>query len=174
MTNPEVTDVKAALTAGLTELRLPTVRHCYEETARLAERETLSYERYLLQLVTRECEDRQRKRIERLLHQSRIPAEKVLSNFSLKRLPPKVALITKTLLEGEFLDRREKRLGFRQSWKRKNASALRYRAGTDCARTPHLLHHLGLARAGPVGRQTGSETEPIHQAPGRIRGPDYR
>ena len=57
MTTPEVTDVKAALTTGLTELRLPTVRHCYEETARLAERETLSYERYLLQLVTRECED---------------------------------------------------------------------------------------------------------------------
>ena len=92
MTTPEVTDVKAALTSGLTELRLPTVRHCYEETARLAERETLSYERYLLQLVTRECEDRQRKRIERLLNQSRIPAEKALSNFSLKRLPPKVAV----------------------------------------------------------------------------------
>ena len=62
MTTPEITDVKEALTTGLTELRLPTVRHCYEETARLAERETLSYERYLLQLVTRECEDRQRKR----------------------------------------------------------------------------------------------------------------
>ena len=53
---PEVTDVKAALTTALTELQLPTVRHCYEETAPLAERETLSYERYLLQLVTRECE----------------------------------------------------------------------------------------------------------------------
>jgi DNA replication protein DnaC len=112
VTTPEVTDVKAALTTGLTELRLPTVRHCYEETARLAERETLSYERYLLQLVTRECEDRQRKRIERLLNQSRIPAEKALSNFSLKRLPPKVALITKTLLEGEFLDRCENVLAF--------------------------------------------------------------
>ncbi len=67
MTATEVIDVKAALTEGLTELRLPTVRLCYEETARLAERETLSYERYLLQLVTRECEDRQRKRIQRLL-----------------------------------------------------------------------------------------------------------
>src|SRR5438874_7882578 len=107
-----VTDVKAALTEGLTELRLPTVRHCYEETARLAERETLSYERYLLQLVTRECEDRQRKRIQRLLAQSRIPAEKALANFSLKRLPPKVALVTKSLLEGEFLDRRENILAF--------------------------------------------------------------
>lgn len=54
MTTTEVIDVKAALTAGLTELRLPRVRHCYEETARLAERETLSYERYLLQVVTRD------------------------------------------------------------------------------------------------------------------------
>jgi DNA replication protein DnaC len=107
-----VTDVKAALTEGLIELRLPTVRHCYEETARLAERETLSYERYLLQLITRECEDRQRKRIQRLLAQSRIPAEKALANFSLKRLPPKVALVTKTLLEGEFLERRENVLAF--------------------------------------------------------------
>jgi DNA replication protein DnaC len=91
VTTTEATDVKAALTEGLTELRLPTVRLCYEETARLAERETLSYERYLLQLVARECEDRQRKRIQRLLSQSRIPAEKALSTFSLKRLPPKVA-----------------------------------------------------------------------------------
>ena len=109
---PVVSDVKAALTEGLAELRLPTVRHCYEEAARLAERETLSYERYLLELVTRECEDRQRKRIQRLLRHSRIPAEKGLPNFNLKRLPPKVALVTKTLLEGEFLDRCENVLAF--------------------------------------------------------------
>jgi hypothetical protein len=64
MNSTAVTDVKAALTDSLTELRLPTVRQCYEEAARLAERETLSCERYLLQLVTRECEDRQRKRID--------------------------------------------------------------------------------------------------------------
>ena len=61
---PVVADVKSALTAGLTTLHLPTVRRCYEESARLAERETLSYERYLLDLVTRECQDRQHKRIQ--------------------------------------------------------------------------------------------------------------
>jgi len=83
-----------------------------KKPARLAERETLSYERYLLELVTRECEDRQRKRIQRLLRHSRIPAEKGLANFNLKRLPPKVALVTKTLLEGEFLDRCENVLAF--------------------------------------------------------------
>ena len=72
----DIVDVKAALTQSLTELHLPTVRRTYEEAARLAERETLSYERYLLDLVTRESQDRQQKRIQRLLRQSRIPAEK--------------------------------------------------------------------------------------------------
>src|SRR4051794_1605332 len=83
----DIVDVKAALTESLTELHLPTVRRIYEEAARLAERETLSYERYLLDLVTRESQDRQQKRIQRLLRQSRIPAEKALANFNLKRLP---------------------------------------------------------------------------------------
>ena len=58
----DVVDVKAALTANLTELHLPTVRRIYEEAARLAERETLSYERYLLDLVSRESQERQQKR----------------------------------------------------------------------------------------------------------------
>lgn len=107
-----VTDVKSALTDSLTVLHLPTIRRSYEDAARLAERETLSYERYLLDLVTRECEDRQRKRIDRLLRQSKIPPEKSLANFNLKRLPPKVAMVTRTLLEGEFLDRRENVLAF--------------------------------------------------------------
>jgi DNA replication protein DnaC len=88
------------------------VRRTYEEAARLAERETLSYERYLLDLVTRESQDRQQKRIQRLLRQSRIPAEKALANFNLKRLPPKLAILTKSLIEGEVLDRRENVLAF--------------------------------------------------------------
>jgi DNA replication protein DnaC len=108
----DIVDVKGALTGNLTELHLPTMRRMYEEAARVAERETLSYERYLLDLVTRECEDRQQKRIQRLLHQSLIPAEKALANFNLKRLPPKVALLTKSLIEGEVLDRRENVLAF--------------------------------------------------------------
>jgi len=67
--------VKAALTEGLTKLHLPTVKRMHEEAARLAERETLSYQRYLLDLVTRETQDRRQKGIQRLLRQSRIPAE---------------------------------------------------------------------------------------------------
>lgn len=65
----DIVDVKAALTETLTELHLPTVKRIYEESAVVAERETLSYERYLLDLVTRKSQDRQQKRIGRLLHQ---------------------------------------------------------------------------------------------------------
>jgi len=54
----DIVDVKAALTESLTELHLAAMKRIYEEAARLAERETLIYERYLLDLVTRESEDR--------------------------------------------------------------------------------------------------------------------
>ena len=72
----DIVDVKAALTEGLTELRLPTVKRIYEESARFAERDTLSYERYLLDLVTRESQDRQQKRIGRLLRAPRNSSSK--------------------------------------------------------------------------------------------------
>jgi hypothetical protein len=40
----------------LTELHLPAMRACFEESARRAEKETLSYEQHLLELTGRECE----------------------------------------------------------------------------------------------------------------------
>ncbi len=105
-------DVKAELTSSLVELHLPTVRRCYEDVAREAERETLSYERYLLELAARECQERRQKRIGRLLRKSRIPPEKSLENFDLKRLPAKAARQVRSLLEGGFLDRQENVLAF--------------------------------------------------------------
>ncbi len=104
--------LKPELNSGLVELHLPTVRRCYEEVARQAERETLSYERYLLELVTRECQERRQKRIGRLLRKSKIPPEKSLETFHLKRLPAKVARQVRTLMEGAFLDRKENVLAF--------------------------------------------------------------
>ena len=53
--------VRTALVEHLKELHLPVMRTCFEETARRAEKETLSYERYLLELTERECEERRRK-----------------------------------------------------------------------------------------------------------------
>ncbi|MBV9224163.1 MAG: IS21-like element helper ATPase IstB [Acidobacteriaceae bacterium] len=105
-------DVQAELNDGLRELRLPAVRQSYEELARQAEREQLTYEQYLLELVHREEDARHEARISRLLRQSRIPREKNLESFDLKRLPVKAARQIKTLLEGDFLDRRENLLVF--------------------------------------------------------------
>lgn len=80
--------------------------------ARRAQQETLSYEQYLLELVTRECELRRANRIERMLQQSQLPLEKSLQSFDLKRLPAKASRQVRTLLDGSFLDRRENLLVF--------------------------------------------------------------
>src|ERR1700674_5162420 len=106
------TQVRAALLEDLKELHLPAMRECFEETARRAEKETLSYEQYLLELAERECEARQRNRIAKLLRESGLPREKTLANFELKRLPTKVGRQLKVLLEGGFLDRKENLLIF--------------------------------------------------------------
>lgn len=96
----------------LKELHLPTARGCYQELAELARREELSYEGYLLEVVRRECQGRRQSRIERLLRESRLPVEKSLSAFDLKRLPGKVSALVRTLAEGSFLDRQENVLAF--------------------------------------------------------------
>jgi IstB-like ATP binding protein len=100
-------DVRPALIGHLKDLHLPTVRECYEDTARRAERETLSYEQYLLEVISRECEQRRKSKVQRLLKDSALPLEKSLQNFDLKRLPAKAARQLKTLLDGSFLDRKE-------------------------------------------------------------------
>ena len=104
--------VRAALLENLTELHLPAMRGCFEETARRAEQETLSYEQYLLELTGRECETREQNRIARLLRESGLPLEKTLANFNMKRLPTKVSRQLKVLLDGSFLDRKENLLLF--------------------------------------------------------------
>ncbi len=108
-------DVKANLLMYLKELHLPAMRAGFEEQAQRAQQETLSYEQYLLELSRLECDSRRAHRIERLLRQSRLPPDKGLPGFDLKRLPAKVARQVRTLLDGSFLDRRENVLVFGRS-----------------------------------------------------------
>ena len=108
-------DVKKTLTAYLRQLHLPTFRESFEELAHRAVQETLSYEQYLLELSERECQVREANRIERMLRQSRLPLEKDLPSFDLKRLPAKVSRQVRTLLEGSFVDRCENLLVFGKS-----------------------------------------------------------
>lgn len=100
------------LEGHLKELRLPTIWECFEQEAVRAAKESLGYEQYLMELTEREVEDRRHRRIAKELRESRMPLEKDLSSFDLKRLPRKVQMQTQTLLKGEFLDRCENVLAF--------------------------------------------------------------
>ena len=105
-------NIKADLTQSLKYLHLPTIRQCYEEVARQAERETLSYERYLHELVQRECDERSENRTTKMLRESQLPLEKSLEAFDTRRLPAKAARQLRTLLDGGFLERAENALVF--------------------------------------------------------------
>jgi DNA replication protein DnaC len=104
--------VHESLTDALRELHLPAMRREYESAAARARQESLSYERFLLDLAERECESRRSNRIERLLRESRMFLEKSLTSLDLKRLPPKAAQQVRSLLEGDFVDRYENVLAF--------------------------------------------------------------
>ncbi len=96
----------------LKELHLPTFRECFEQEAVRAAKESLGYEQYLMELSEREVEDRGHRRIVKALRESRLPLEKDLASFELKRVPAKVRRQVKALLDGSFLDRRENVLAF--------------------------------------------------------------
>ena len=108
----KATEINSQLALQLKQLRLPTIRACYEEVAEMARREALSFEHYLLELTEREQEVRQQRRIERFLRESRLPLEKTLEAFDRSRLPRKIDLTLSALVEGSFLDRRENVLAF--------------------------------------------------------------
>ena len=107
-----VVEVRETLVGCLKELHLPAFRSGYEELARQAQQESLSYEQYLLGLASRECQERRNRKVERLLRDSKLPLEKSWSALDLKRLPLKVVQQTRVLLEGSFVDRRENVLAF--------------------------------------------------------------
>jgi DNA replication protein DnaC len=128
------TNLRAQLIEHLKALRLPAMRDAYEQLAQRAQQETLGYEQFLFELTQRECEARRQHRVERFLRESRLPLDKSLDAFDMKRLPRKVAQQVRTLLDGSFLQRRENVLAF----------------GNPGSGKTHLLCALGheLIRAG--------------------------
>ncbi len=105
-------DSKALLSRYLKELFLNTIRQCYEDLANQARQESLSYDQYLLTLAEQECITRRNNRIEKNLKESKIPRNKSIDAFDLKRVPGKVAQQARTLLGGSFVDHKENILAF--------------------------------------------------------------
>lgn len=103
---------QVALNRCLKDLCLSTIRQQYQEFAQQAIEESASYEQYLFNVVQQEWESRRLKRIERRLKESRLPIEKTMESFDLKRLPVKVTQQVKILRNGEFIDNNENLLIF--------------------------------------------------------------
>ena len=100
------------LEAHLQELHLPTMRRECEAVAHQAQQESWSYQDFLRELTEREVQERRHNRIARLLKSSRLPLEKSWQSLDLKRLPTKAVQQLRSLLAGDFLDRRENVLVF--------------------------------------------------------------
>jgi DNA replication protein DnaC len=104
--------IHTELVLALKLLRLPVIRTDYRAMADRARQAAWSYEQFLYELVSQECQEREQKRINRFLKLSRLPLEKSLKIFDRDRLPPRVNAQLSALLDGSFLDRTENILAF--------------------------------------------------------------
>jgi DNA replication protein DnaC len=100
------------LTLCLKELCLATTSRQYGQFADEARAQSLSHEQFLFNLVRQECDVRRNKRVERYLKESHLPLEKTMDALNLKRFPLKAVQQAKTLIGGEFVDRKENLLIF--------------------------------------------------------------
>ena len=72
----------AAIDSGTRVLRLPTIRDRFSEIAAAAEREQLSYLGFLAELLMAECDDRDKRRAARRIHDAGFPRDKRIEEFA--------------------------------------------------------------------------------------------
>lgn len=96
----------------LRELRLPSFVRTHHEVSEMAAREGWGFEQYLSHLAEIELEDRRCRRVERLLAESGLPAEKTCASLDLARLPVAIRRQVPPLCEGSFVERGENLLVF--------------------------------------------------------------
>jgi len=87
----------AAIEQACRMLRLPTIRDRFTEIAAAAQREQLSYLGFLAELVMAECDDRDRRRAARRVHDAAFPRPKRLEDFDFTANPDIPAALIATL-----------------------------------------------------------------------------
>lgn len=97
---------------SLNALKLTHVKKNYEQLVEEHQKESGSPEDFLLSLLEAEIESRRINRINKLLHESKLPISKTFDSFDKKRIPLKTMLHINVLLDGKFLDRQENVLIF--------------------------------------------------------------
>ncbi len=108
----KATAPRAGLEIKLRALKLPSFVAHHGEVAGRAETGGWRFDQFLDALADLEMEDRTRRRIERLLKASHLPADKTLATLDLARLPPAVTRQVPTLCDGGFIERAENVLAF--------------------------------------------------------------
>ena len=91
----------------LRRLRLPAMLRDYKECARQAREGGADYESFLLDLVSRELEQRQANQLKRRLKEARFPVMKTLETTDLKKWPSLEPLQVRELLQCEYITRHE-------------------------------------------------------------------
>ena len=75
------------LTLLLNELRLPAIKHLWQQFAERSDKEGWPAARFLMALAEHEVAERDRRRIERHLGKAKLPADKILDNFDFTAVP---------------------------------------------------------------------------------------
>lgn len=107
-----VGDPAERLALLLKNLRMPGLLKHYSDIATEAEAGGWTFPQYLCHLAEIEVQERELRRVERYTKQSRLPIEKTLETFDLRRLPAKVRRQVAPLCEGAFAERGENILIF--------------------------------------------------------------
>lgn len=88
----------------LHDLKLPICQENFQSLAERFEKQGLSHLEFLHELLWRENEQRQQKRIQSLIKTAQLPRNKLLSDFDIARIPGLPKSQVQLLSEGEFID----------------------------------------------------------------------
>jgi DNA replication protein DnaC len=94
---------REALEIRLKAFHLPSFLANYDDEATKAERAGWGHVQYLEALAELEADDRQNRRVEKLLRGARLPRDKTLATLELERLPATVRNQVRSLCQGQFL-----------------------------------------------------------------------
>jgi DNA replication protein DnaC len=97
----------AAVRQHCKHLRLPTVAMQFDKLAQEAIKERQTHVSYLASLLGAEVEDRERRVVERRLHEARLPRMKTLAEFDFSKAPHLSAAQIQSLAEGGYIARTE-------------------------------------------------------------------
>lgn len=89
----------------LAMLKLPICLKDYQALAERCEKDKVPYVEFLYDLILRESDYRNQKRIDKLVKAARLPRDKLLSDFDMTRIPGLAPSQIGHLAEGEFIDR---------------------------------------------------------------------